>query len=223
VGGAPYRDCWVTENPITEAIADALKEWKPQQRQIETGRRAGELQPLTKAELRSQILQAVNTEISRMRTTAVPDFFGREAIRKTRADAREIMKAIDQLKSKLSAKTLSPELRIRLGLHTSLIGSPSDLANMPVPRLLGGMEEVRGICQTANNNQPAADQVKLWCVRIALRLVLDYSIKRPSVGSSNSAFCVVAGLLYQSATGSKRQLRRICQEVLKPYQPLLPK
>jgi hypothetical protein len=212
----------VTDDLIIEGIADALKEWAPQQRQIEAGRRAGEMKPLTSAELRTQILRTVHNEISRLRTAAVPDFFGREAIRKTRADAREIIKSIDHLKSKLSAKTLSPELRLRLGLHTSLIGSPCDIANMPVQRLLGGIEEVRAICQAANDNQPGADQVKLWCVRIALRLVLRHSIERPSAGSSNSAFCMIAGLLYQSVTGKKQQMRRICQEVLRPYQPLLP-
>jgi hypothetical protein len=213
----------VTDNQTCEAIADALKEWAPQQRQIEVGKCAGEMKPLTKAELRAQILRAVQKEISSLRTTAVPDFFGREAIRKTRADAREIITSIDRLKTKLSGKTLSPELRLRLGLHTSLIGSPSDIANMPVHRILGGMEEVRAICQAADDNQPAADQVKLWCVRIALRLVLRHSIERPSAGSSNSAFCTVAGLLYQSTTGKARQMRRICQEVLQPYQALLPR
>jgi hypothetical protein len=177
---------------------------------------------LSKSELHARVLRAVHTEILLLRAIA-PAFFNREAIKKTRADAREIKKSIDQVKRKLSAKMLSPELRLRLGLDGSLIGSPSDIANMPVHRLLNGIEEVRALCQAADDNQPSSDEVKRLCVMRGIKLILDHSLERPSAGSPNSAFCTISGLLYRSLTGKRQQLRRICQEVLRPYQKLLPR
>jgi hypothetical protein len=204
-----------TENEIVDAITRALKPWAPQIRQIETGEQGIDPNP------EAAISGAVRAEVQRFRTMAVPHFFHRDAIKKTREDARAIMKAIDSLTEILSASTISPELRLRLGQHDRLIGSPSDIAGMPVPRLLGALVDVRGICQSADENQPQADQVKKWCAMIAIRLILRYSTSRPNAGSDQSAYCTIAGLLYESATGKEERLRGVCQNVLKPYLPLL--
>jgi hypothetical protein len=215
VGGAPARDRAVIDNEIVQAIVGALKPWAPQMRQLETGEQEADPQP------EAAISGAVRAEILRFRTTAVPHFFHRDAIKKTRDDARAIIKAIDNLTEHLSALTMSPELRVRLGQHDRLIGSPSDIANMPVPRLIEALLEVRGICQSADENQPQADQVKKWCAMIAIRLVLRFSTKKPNAGSDQSAYCTIAGYLYESVTGKEERLRGVCQNVLKPYLPLL--
>jgi hypothetical protein len=213
-----------TDDQIVDAIADELKPWKQQRRQIETGPKAGWIEDKSKAEVLATISDAVRLEIVRLRELA-PNFFKRDAINKTRADAQAIMKAVDHLTELLSAATTSPELLLRLGQHDRLVGSASDLANRPVPRLIEALLEVRGICQAADENQPGADQVKRWSALIALRLVLDFSDKDPTAGSENTKYCRIAGLLYESATGDEHNLRHICQDVLRPYhlKKLLPR
>jgi hypothetical protein len=190
-------------------------------RQIETRKRAGEIEAKSAAEVQAQVTEKVRNEIVRLRAL-VPDFYGRGAIQKTREDARDIMESIDDLREKISVNVLSPELLLRLGLHPSIIGSAEDIKNGPVPRLLDALEAVRGICRAAEKNQPGADQVKLWCVRVALRLMLQFSTKRPSAGSVDSSYCAIASLLYRGVTGKRSELRRVCQDVLRPYRGLLP-
>jgi hypothetical protein len=207
-----------TDDEIVQAIANSLKPWKSRLRQLDTGY----LVEKSDEELLAEISTSVRAEIDRLRNNTVPNFFGRDAIRKTRDDARDILKSIDQLKEQLSAKTLSPELRLRLGLDIPLTGDPSEITNMPVPRLLEALRIMRDLCQAAADNQPDADQVKLWCVRTALRLVLRFAKNRPSAGSDQTAYCIIAGLLYQGLTGKEQHLRRICQDVLRPYLSLLP-
>jgi hypothetical protein len=179
------------DDEIIVAITRALKPWAPQMRQIESGEQEADPQP------EAAISGAVRAEVLRFCTMAVPDFFHRNAIKQTRDDARAVIKAIDSLTDLLSALTISPELRVRLGQHDRLIGSPSDLANMPVPRLVEALLEVRGICQSADENQPQADQVKKWCAMIAIRLILRFSTTKPNAGSDQSAYCTIAGLLYE--------------------------
>lgn len=204
----PVNSRATTEDQIVEAVVDALRPWKPQHRQIETGRRAGEIVAKADAEVLAHISDAVRSEIVRFRTL-VPDFFDRDAIRKTRDDARDIIKSVDRLKEHLLAKTFSPELRMRLDVRRS--------------RLLDALNEARDICQAADENQPQADQVKLWCAQIAIRLMLDFSLSRPAAGSGNTEYCRIASLLYESVTGDRDEnLRHICQDVLRPYQSLLP-
>jgi hypothetical protein len=223
VGGASARDGRVTENEITKAITEALAPWSPQLRQIERGKRAGEIEAKSRSEVLSEISEKVGLEILRFRTSMVPDFFGRSAIKKTRQDARTLIESIDHLSKLLSAKTLSPELLLRLGHHTNLKGAPADLANMPIPRLFDVMQEIRGICKVADHAQPQADQVKLWCALTAIRLILQFSETRPSAGSLNTPYCRIASLFYQGVTGKEQAIRRVCQEVLRPYQTLLPR
>lgn len=210
-----------TDDEIVEAVILALKPWAPQMRQIETGQRAGEIEAKSDAEVRAAIFETVRAEILRFRTT-VRDFFSRDAIVKTRYDARDLMKSIAGLTEQLSAATLSPELRLRLGHHDRLIGSAADVANSPVPRLLAALQEVHDICALADRNQPKSDQVKRWCALIAFRLIRTFSAEDPSAGSDNTAYCTIAGLLYESVTREKAALRSICQNVLQQYRPFLP-
>jgi hypothetical protein len=211
----------MTTDEIATSIVEALGPWKPQLRQIEKGKRAGEIEAKPESLVRVEIGESVRAEILRYQTVAVPDFFSRSAIRKTRDDARSAIKSIDHLSKLFSAKTLSPELLIRLGQHSNLKGTEADIANMPIPKLFDALEEVRVICEAAVKNQPQADQVKLWSARTAIRLLLRFSDTTPSAGSANTAYCRIAGLFYQGVTGETATLRRICQEVLRPYQDLL--
>lgn len=213
------------DDQIANDIAEALKPWAPRNRQIETGKKAGEIKALSNTELRAEIINSARKEIDRLRIV-VPDFFHRNAIRKTRSDARDIIKSIDNLAGQLSAKTLSPELRLRLGDHSRVIGSPTDIVNMPLPLLLNALQQVRDLCHAADVNQPDKDQVKHWCARIALRLVLDFSKDDPTAGSAKTSYCTIASLLYQGVTEREGlELRRICQEILRPYREakLLPR
>jgi hypothetical protein len=215
----------MTDEEIVRDIANALKPWTPQHRQIETGRRAGEIEEKSETEVLAEISSAIHAEIARLRTL-VPDFFHREAIKRNRDDARDIIASIDELRAKLSVKIISPELLLRLGLHSSIIGSAEDIKNSPVPRLLDALEAVRAICQAADDNQPNGDQVKLRCAKGAMQLLLKFSDlkeNRPSAGSNDSNLCRIAGLLYEAVTEKREQsLRGICQDVLRPYLPLLP-
>jgi hypothetical protein len=222
VGGAFARDRAVTDDEIVEAITTALKPWKPQYRQVETGKRAGQMEAKSSRDVQRDIVKAVRFEMLRFRTSSVPHFFSREAIRKTRHDARDIIKTIDQLIRLVAAKTLSPELQLRLGQHTNVIGSQVDRAKMPIPRLLDGLYEIRAVCDQADKKQPGADQIKLWCARTAIRLINSFSETRPSAGSANTPYCRIAGLFYQGTTKKPATLRRICQDVLRPYQEFLP-
>jgi hypothetical protein len=203
-----------TRDELVGAVALALKPYAPRLRQIETG----EIVQKSEADVHAEALEAVRSDIEQFRTVSVPDFFGREAIRKTRDDARAIIKAVNHLTGLMEAKTLAPALRLRLGDHDKLRGTPADIANMPVPRLLDALQEVRDVCQAADENQPQADQVKHWCARIALRLMLRFSEDDPTAGSARSPYCMISSVLYQVVTGKEGlELRRICQDVLKPY------
>jgi hypothetical protein len=220
-----------TDKEIVRDISEALKPWAPQKRRIESGKRKHEMRSASATEVLAGISETVRNEIAQLRTTTA-DFHNRSAIRKTRDDARDIIETVNRLEDQLSSPTLSPEVRVRLGHHTSLIGARgrdpggAGIENMPLPRLLAALETVRAICQAAAANQPAADQVKLRCARLALRLILQFSDlkeNKPSAGSNGANLCRIAGLLYEGVTGEREQsLRRVCQEVLRPYLKLLP-
>lgn len=212
---APSDTKPTTDEEIVKYIVDFLKPWSNQHKPVQTGYLVeqqiptGYLVEKSKPELLAEISAAVQREIDRLRDL-VPAYFSRNAIQKTRHDARDVIAAIDRLTALLSAKTMSQELRLRLGL------------DLPAPRVLDALHEVRELCQAADANQPGNDQIKFWCVTVALNLMLRFSQKRPSAGSIKTPFCAIAGLLYQSVSGSEENLRRTCQEVLRPYQPLLP-
>jgi hypothetical protein len=145
---------------------------------------------------------------------AAPDYLDREAIRTTRADARTIVQSIADLEDHFRRATLSPELRIRLGLN--IVHSPDEVDNMPVPRLLVALKAVRDICEAADRGQPSDDQVKIWCAKIAHTLMVRFSKEKPSSGSEQSSYRVIAGLLFEVLTGIRgHDLRRACDDELK--------
>jgi hypothetical protein len=142
-----------------------------------------------------------------------PDYLDRDAIRTTRADARTIVQSIADLERHFQRAVLSPELRIRLGLD--IVHSPDEVDNMPVPRLLVALKAVRDICEAADRGQPGDDQVKIWCARIAHTLMLRFSDEKPSSGSEQSNYRVIAGLLFEVLTGIRgHDLRRACNDHL---------
>ena len=144
---------------------------------------------------------------------ASPEYFDREAIRNTREDARMVTGAIDRLVGALSSTTLAPELRLRLALDAVA----DDIAlNSPTTRLLLALKEVRELCQAGSDNQPSADQVRIWCARIAYILMYRFSEEDPSSGSPLSSYRIIATLLYEILTGERdRDLKRACDDHLR--------
>jgi hypothetical protein len=144
---------------------------------------------------------------------ASPDYFDREAIRKTRDDARKIIGLIDRLDEALRSRGLAPELRMRLALE---VDSDAHAANAPAGRLLVALGEVRELCQAGDDNQPSADQVRIWCARVAFTLMHQFSEEKPTSGSPDSTYRAIAGLLYEILTGERdRDLERACEDHLR--------
>ena len=65
----------MTDEEIVHAIADELNPWKPQNRQIETGERAGEMEAKSHAEIKAEISDAVHSEITRFQNNCCSAFF----------------------------------------------------------------------------------------------------------------------------------------------------
>jgi hypothetical protein len=68
----------MTTDEVVKSVSEALKPWKRQFRQIEKGKRAGEIEAKPKLLVRTEIAESVRSEILRFKTTTVPDFFSRE-------------------------------------------------------------------------------------------------------------------------------------------------
>jgi hypothetical protein len=165
-----------------------------------------------------KLLQAFG--IIRALRGASPEYFDRQAIRKTREDAREIIGALDHLEDLLRSATLGPELRLRLGLDTAGM-IPEHAANAPAWRLMTALNEVRDLCQQGDINQPAADQVRIWCARIAYSLMDRFSTEEATSGSADSPYRVLASLLYEVLTGeAERDLKRACDQHLREMRML---
>jgi hypothetical protein len=159
-------------------------------------------------------------EIIRTLRCAAPDYLDRNSIRKTRDDARTILRSIAELKGHVQRSTLSPELKFRLGLDAA--GSSSEIANMPVPRLLKTLQIISEICEAADQNQPSEDPVKVWCAKVAHTLMFDFSDEKPSSGSPRSSYRIIAGLLYEILTGeADRDLKRACDDHLRAIRTAL--
>jgi hypothetical protein len=152
-----------------------------------------------------------------------PSYFNRKAVRKTREDARAILKCIGHLEDQIHRDDLAPELRLRLGLDVpSLKGTPADLDKMPVPQLVNALKIVRDLCEAGVKNQPSEDQIRIWCAKTAHTLMVRFSTKKPSSGSADSSYRVIAGLLYEILTGEReRDLKRACDDELKAVRTAL--
>jgi hypothetical protein len=85
-----------------------------------------------------------------------------------------------------------------------------------VLRLLSALADVREACETGAANQPAEDQVKIWCARIAHTLMFRLSAEKPTSGSPRSTYRLLASLLYEVLTGeAERDLKRACDDHLR--------
>jgi hypothetical protein len=150
---------------------------------------------------RVEVLAVVREQISLLSATT-PEHFTREAIRKTRDDARDLLKTIKRLEHQIGRiRRSSPELRIRLGLS----GAPPttwcvDLAWM------------RAACEDAIRAASNEDRCKRRCVSTARFLIMVCSESEPTINFTNA----IAGLLYAAVTGEKDQdFRWLCQQLLK--------
>jgi len=142
---------------------------------------------------------------------AAPEHLDREAIRKTRDQARTIVGLIDRLEKALTSDGLTAELHLRLALEAQ----SGSTTNGPAQRLFVALDEVRQLCQAGDENQPAADQVRLWCARIAYSLMSRFSEQEITSGSPDSTYRAIAGLLYEVLTGeADRDLKRACDDHL---------
>lgn len=202
MGGAPARDC-------------AVRWRRPQRRyrKILTEVRAllnGGDRKLRGLRVGDRSFRGACETIRALRR-ASPEHFNREAIRKTRDDARSIAGLIDRIEDALTSESLAPELRLRLSLNAE-----ADRAtNSPGRRLLMVLNEVRALCQAGEENQPSADQVRIWCARTAYSLMFKFSEEHITSGSPDSAYRAIAGFLYEVLTGeANRDLKRACDDHL---------
>lgn len=159
-------------------------------------------------EIRSHLCGVGKYGIIRILRRTSPEFFEREAIRKTREDACAIAAASQKLAELVEQATLAAEMRLRLEPEKE--------------RLLSALQAVRGICEDAKENQPSDDQVRRWCAKVAFTLMVRFSDKPPTSGSANSPYRVITGLLYEIVTGEAgRDFKRACDDELKDMRPLL--
>jgi hypothetical protein len=151
-------------------------------------------------EIRSYLSRNGMCAVIRTLRLAAPEYLAREAIRKTRDDARAIAESVEHLRELISQKTLAPELRLRLAPE---IGHLSDT-----------LQAVKEICQQAEN-QPRDDQIKMWCAKIAFSLMIRFSDKPPTSSSPRSPYRLIASLLYEVLSSeSGHDLRRACGDEL---------
>lgn len=173
------------EAAITAIVAD-LKPWRDQWRE-------------------EQISLAVTKKLKLLRGAAA-EALDRDAIIKTRTDARDIKKTIDKLRQQI--RRASPELQLRL--------DPSYRPELRYQLLL-----VHDECDRAEENSVThdrADQVKAWCAIIAYSLIQKYSEEEPTSGSSKAPFRNIAGVLYSCLRPGKREtpdLKRACDDRLR--------
>ncbi len=202
MGGAPARDRAVRPN----------RKWRKHQR------RYREILQEIRQELIGADWLKLTTDrrrfvkahgIVRTLRKATPEFLDREAIRKTRDDARAIAKAASLLEEQIEYARLSPEMVLRLEPERQ--------------RLMDCLRAVKHICEDAERNQARDDQIKSWCAKIAFTLLIRFSSEIPTSGSPDSTYRIVTSLLYEVLTGEAgRDLKRACDDHLKIMRPLLP-
>jgi hypothetical protein len=186
MGDASARDGRTPVKPTNR------KKWRKEQRRYQEILR----------EIRSHLTRNGMYGVVRVLRRTSPEYLERCAIQKTREDADAIAKSVAKLSELLERATLAPEMQLRL--------EPEKDA------LLRGLRAVQEICEQADQNQPGADQVLIWCASIAFTLLFRFSDKMPTSGSAQSPYRVVASLLYEVLTGEHgHDLRRACDKHLK--------
>jgi hypothetical protein len=153
-------------------------------------------------EIRSHLTRNGMYTVVRTLRRAAPGYLERDAIRKTREDARAIAKSAGKLAALLDRATLSPEMQLRLEPEKE--------------RLFEGLHRLQNLCVLADQNQPDGDLLLEWCARIAFTLLFRFSDKTPTSGSAQSPYRVVASLLYEVVTDQQgHDLKRACDKHLK--------
>jgi len=180
---APDIATTATLDELVAAVVDALKPWRGSQ---------------------TETTAAVREQITLLRAV-MPEHFTRDAIRRTRDDARDLIKTINKLERQLTRiKRSSPELRIRLGLSE------------PLPWFFADLYWLREQCKTADKVAGKEDRSKRLCVDTAALLIQAYSTKTLTVDRTGE----IASLLFQAATGlkpSKTDFRRLCQATVQRW------
>jgi hypothetical protein len=173
----------------------------------------GHLKPRRQQYSLPEILNAVSEQV-RFLQDVFPSFYSREAIKKTRADAKLLCADIKRIEGRIARA--SPELRMRL----KLVMPPHQSETVShIHPLLRELAIARQECSAAIEHATAKDRYKEWCARIAWHLVRRFSEREPG-SSDNSPFRKITGLLYQVATGeADRDLKRACDNMLRAARP----
>jgi hypothetical protein len=202
----------VSTDDLVDSIVKELRPFRPQWTDDDVP---------TMDEVRSAVHRQINFLLG-----VIPHFYDRDAIIKTRENARDLIGAIDELERKLLDASLELRMRLKLDL-------PSDIATDIFgefqfrycrPALFDELNSVRRECDIAIEQSLKSgrkDQVKRWCVKSGGLLILRYSKSKPTY-SDDSKFPRITGYIYEivkpnhdpDADGSDQagSFRRLCQE-----------
>jgi hypothetical protein len=162
---------------------------------------ADALKPWRRPWREEEILRAVSAHVASLRKD-VSEYDGRDAIINTRHAARDVIETIAKLNQQISR---TPLLRRFIALRSD-------------DPLFGRLKFVNDLCEGLSA-ESRGDKVKAECAETALRLVQVCSAERPTSGSSDSRFRIIAGLLYKIVGPRTKNaipdLRRACGEVLR--------
>jgi hypothetical protein len=164
----------------------------------------------------------------RLLRDVVPQHFTRKAIRRTRADARSIIKTVKLLQGQI--KNAAPELHLRWksDLLKPSISEPSDMgedvqtalfstASPRLSELLAELNWLSDICAEADDAKAdTTDQCKRQCVHTALISIGVFSQSPATIEGSGT----ISGWLYEAVTGIKdKDFRYLCQQMIKRFKP----
>jgi hypothetical protein len=128
----------------------------------------------------------------------VPQHFTRKAIRRTRADARNIVKTAKILRGQV--KNAAPELQLRWWPR--------------LPEWFAQLSWLSDTCAKADKKADGTDRCKRLCVDEA-SLLISYFSQKPATIERLGA---IAGWLYEAVTGIKdKDFRYLCQQKLKQF------
>jgi hypothetical protein len=156
------------------------------------------LKPKHRGDFGPAILSEVKSRIERLRDVT-SDLFSREAIRRTRDDAKHLRADIIGLERRIAKA--SPEMRLRLKLF-----QPASDVVCHIHPLLRELAIARKECEAAIKAAPSTDPVKEWCARIAWDLMFRFSEEKRT-SSIKSPFRLIAS--YLSTRQSRVRARRI--------------
>jgi hypothetical protein len=154
---------------------------------------------------KEEVFRGVTRQVHLFRTLA-NKLYSREAKRKTRSDAREIVKTISKLKQQLWRS--SPELQTRMHLsHSAKLFHQLALVEA----------ECKSVTEPERIKRDGKDEIKKWAATHAYLLMQTYSLKDPQNGSTKAPFRIIAGQLFSCAHPSRTipDLRRACGDMLK--------